>query len=959
MSAFDRLQKEIDALTYNARSVLQALQESTVFAGSTKGFKVTRAGKEILLTRIDIYRLYKFYKEWENNGYALSDSPATSTRKEITGFNTLRIEHDKLKVKDELGNEVYPNATTHALAQHGRLLYLTNDNLSAFDDDLYWYGLIASAANPKLVTNSSPIPINLRTPIFDPNLATTKYNTHPTYLFPMGYYRLDLLGYSGDDIVHELGGKAWVISTDDYLWLESKNTWIGAVQGNARFKTKELRTNNYALAWGFDTHARGEYSTAGGIHSIASNVNSISIGNRAYASGVESIAVGGFRNHSSQQGSGILGGALNTAHGSYSGILGGRNNITGDPWYNFKLGFVSGASDCFDECIEQCGEDTTNLPGYNVLKLSVLKLSVNVGALRWSVGDTVIIYDLTTRTNGSSGNRFNTLNGDGFASFERNVTSVAADSSNPLDTTLVTVDMSIPHFFVDGGRIARLKRVDKTISQGFNSSTVGGEGLIASGYYQTVIGKYNRYRRDKEDARFIIGNGNQNTDRSNILEVYDDKFILYGTGKLDVNNNNFSGIYFDLDKTFIKYTNNNILSVQPGLINASVGSNSSYSSLILRGNGTTQALLKSSLKAGAIVADYASKVNLDELNSGYYIYSPLFNVVAQNSSILCDEVIDIEGKGGVSIRTTDATMTLKFNQLVLSGNTIGALPTAFNSRSFLDQSINGNTLTMFMDNAVPSTLTTDNTQELPPHQFLGLANGQAGRSHLINIGSQVHDGFYNTMQLAWGACTQENLNGTSATGNIGVRKGRVSESDPSITQYTPWEYLVTFSDLNKEITTFSSANSSTREIKKEDVQMYSLNGVTLSSLNTNNITFDSGCYITKIGRMVTGRIKVLCVNGYVGSSVNKLLFTLKSPDDTTEATPIGDNIAPIYAEENTYICAMGQDCIARIVNVDNSDAQLITGMQNNDLAIICERINAQFDSNSLRFEINFTYVTKG
>lgn len=51
-----------------------------------------------------------------------------------------------------------------------------------------------------------------------------------------------------------------------------------------------------------------------------------------------------------------------------------------------------------------------------------------------------------------------------------------------------------------------------------------GDGLIASSLAQTVIGQYNQ----KSDALFVIGNGSGNTNRSNILEVSNNK-IKYNT----------------------------------------------------------------------------------------------------------------------------------------------------------------------------------------------------------------------------------------------------------------------------------------------------------------------------------------------------------------------------------------------------------------------------------------------
>jgi hypothetical protein len=77
----DRVVKEIDALTYNARSVVNALIRSTISAGTTNGYKAIRVGIEILLTREDIYRLDKFYKQWEESSFStlVFDEIATET----------------------------------------------------------------------------------------------------------------------------------------------------------------------------------------------------------------------------------------------------------------------------------------------------------------------------------------------------------------------------------------------------------------------------------------------------------------------------------------------------------------------------------------------------------------------------------------------------------------------------------------------------------------------------------------------------------------------------------------------------------------------------------------------------------------------------------------------------------------------------------------------------------------
>ena len=190
---FDRLVKEIDALTYNARSAVNAMIRSTMASGTTNGYKVTRVGIDILLTRDDIYKLNKFYMQWEESNFDTS-------------------------VFDDIVEET---DSRDALIKHSKILYLNNDTIGQVTVDSYWLGLIKVSNNPKLVSNSAPIPINIRTPIFDENMATTKYNQDETYLFPSAYYSVDLLGYSGDGFDHHMDGSSWTISADNYISIET------------------------------------------------------------------------------------------------------------------------------------------------------------------------------------------------------------------------------------------------------------------------------------------------------------------------------------------------------------------------------------------------------------------------------------------------------------------------------------------------------------------------------------------------------------------------------------------------------------------------------------------------------------------------------------------------------------------------------------------------------------------
>ncbi len=52
----------------------------------------------------------------------------------------------------------------------------------------------------------------------------------------------------------------------------------------------------------------------------------------------------------------------------------------------------------------------------------------------------------------------------------------------------------------------------------------GGIGTIASGSYQTVVGRYNVVR--DQNSVFIVGNGTDNGSRKNIIEAKTDRIIL-------------------------------------------------------------------------------------------------------------------------------------------------------------------------------------------------------------------------------------------------------------------------------------------------------------------------------------------------------------------------------------------------------------------------------------------------
>lgn len=299
------LTKQLDALTYNSRSVLNALIRSVMAAGSSTGWTVKRAGETLVMTRADIYLLSTFYTAWEY------------TRFDEAQFDIIRENLDtQFSGKEGLHGQT---PVTYAIVQHSKIMTMTSDDSSVTDDE-YWLAKVRGQVNPKLFTNTAPIPINIRTPIYDENLSTKHFDQFETYLFPRSYYTIDTLGYSGDNATHIGGGREWFFDVDDKMTIGADRTVIG-VQNP---ETAAVRESNYQTLGTLS-------SIAGGTDSYAYGPNSLSIGDSNQVYGSNSAAIGGSRNYIYANSGGIIGGLLNTVTNDYGAIAGGEDNsITGD-----------------------------------------------------------------------------------------------------------------------------------------------------------------------------------------------------------------------------------------------------------------------------------------------------------------------------------------------------------------------------------------------------------------------------------------------------------------------------------------------------------------------------------------------------------------------------------------------------------------------------------------------------
>lgn len=538
----DRLQKELDTLTYNARSVLNALIRSTIKGGSSNGYTITRSNESFTLSRVAIYRLYKFYQEWESKGF------------DVDKFDTIRLAQDKIPVRDVSGNETY-EATTDAIVTHSKILYYVNTDKSNLNVNEFWLVKVKNASNPKLVTNMAPIPLNLRTPVFDENMATTTYNQHETYLFPASYYSSDIKGYSGDGISHVLDGGSWDINSDTHISIKTHAFSSGDVNNSDSRKTKSRRNGEvlsngslaeytYSTAMGFATQARAKYSTTSGYSSIVPrySTGAVAIGMSLLASDAYAVSIGGITNCAVNIASGVVGGINNKAVGKYSGILAGINNSTGGATDAFTFPIDEVSSSCITVVVDSECDSSINTSVTTGSALGRNQIAISGNAVgRYFIDDTLALFAFTTFKNASKNIKYYELHGDSYNTQYLSITSVEyidpakyPNNSNRGKTIITLTSDVIGYGIVDGGVISRIKNY-KGVELGYASVALN-NNTIASGNSQTVVGRYNYVN---EDTLFVVGNGNYVdvssgsnyviNGRSNVFEVYANGASIFGT----------------------------------------------------------------------------------------------------------------------------------------------------------------------------------------------------------------------------------------------------------------------------------------------------------------------------------------------------------------------------------------------------------------------------------------------
>lgn len=512
---FERLTKEIDVLTYNARSVLNAMIRSVLRYGTSNGYTVNRNSVELKLSRNDIYLLYRLYNEWASLGFEKEsfEGACENVREKFM---------PEANVNPLLVSDADEDALLHAVVTHSKIMFLNSENKS--EDNQYWINRVLNAVDKTVVLNSCPIPINLRTPVFDENMDVDKYSQYETYLLPMGYYMSIILGSSGDEVDHVGGGRTWWFDVDKEFKVTAPSVVFGGDNGTDRFTNRCAQEDSgrvslspsYSIAYGWNTKMMGAYGTVGGTDTFVFGDNSHGISSASMIQARYAGIYSGLRNQIHANNGMTAGGEDLVVLGSH-GFAANRFNCVGYPGMLFKTPDLSRIDENCEVVVNVCdGETAKTLTKYNPTNVIDIYNNQNeLTPVAWSklnVGDEVIIYDQT-------------INGKNYLSWlgvelRHQITSITGiDRSNGAFTRLILKDnVRFSEMGVNGGRVAKYSSSQYTsytyeysgssMSKtrrffGANSAALN-YLTMATGFNQTVVGSANF---PVVNPNFIVGTG--------------------------------------------------------------------------------------------------------------------------------------------------------------------------------------------------------------------------------------------------------------------------------------------------------------------------------------------------------------------------------------------------------------------------------------------------------------------
>ncbi len=274
------------------------------------------------------------------------------------------------------------------------------------------------------------------------------------------------------------------------MWYPNKAAFrVGEVTGT---EWDNGNIGNYSTAMGYNTIASNDYSFASGNNTTASGDNSTAMGDGSTAGGDHSLAMGGYFNNASGDYS-IAMGLATTASGDYSTAIGHSTDAIGDN--SIATGYFSAAS----------GEYSTAMGNY----------ANAIGYASAAIGDGPTASGL-----GSTAMGYYTI-ASGYAS-------------------------TAMGWYPEASGLSSTAMGNNTNASGSYTTAMGANTFAKSGYEMTV-GRWNTNYTpddtlgwDTDDRLFTIGNGTGSGSRSNAVTVLKNGNVGIGTAdpasKLQVNN---------------------------------------------------------------------------------------------------------------------------------------------------------------------------------------------------------------------------------------------------------------------------------------------------------------------------------------------------------------------------------------------------------------------------------------
>lgn len=727
MNDMHNLLLKVDSLTYNAMQVLNALIRSAVASGSSSGYKVTKYGNELVLTRSDIYKLNNFYELWEAAGFPSDE----------TTFNRMLTE------ADARWRKAGENTTlaTDAVVKHSQILFMTerDSNKVGDGDTAYWTDKVRTSGTPKATVGTAPIPINLRTPLYDENLSTKSFSQYETYLFPMGYRRAEILGTPGNGDDYLAGGANWTIDASEILSLKGNHITLGNITN------PQNRIDNYGdsvntISWGVESYALRDNSLAFGVNSAAVAENAIVFGEHCIGYGKGSF-IGGGRNACAL---GTYSFASNEDTRAVGGDSFAANHSTHAGTWTYAFTFPATSTltptNCSavvteDACYVTDGTAATTVTNYNIIRIDQADVEYSAivenggSVLDIKVGDRIAIYD-TGYQRGN--NQISPVELDGYARdmFDTLVTSITVNRQNnrivSYDLTLadpIPVD-NIKYTPITGGYVTVLQRripvynsknqVIDTDSLFLGSRSASfGESTIARGECQAVFGEMNV---PNDYARMIVGIGSYIADekssryRANgllISEFYSYMKLPTGSSVVGVSCGTYSANdaeQTELDEgaflrsSYVGFGESRVITTgRISSLSVTDDEKKSVGRVIIANDPV---LIEASQFVTAEMSAYrgcavissgsyiSGDVNAGELVDTLITDSPVIGGPDEHGiAIYAQDGIDIRNTAnsnerGINVETC-SYLTLTFNELAMHGNTYGTLTASDSARSFI------------------------------------------------------------------------------------------------------------------------------------------------------------------------------------------------------------------------------------------------------------------------------------